>query len=279
MPQDAPVRVVHAPVSRRRRSYRDRVTSGRILAQGLGVYTRNFVAFTLVTALVYAPLVALQLLQATGAWEERFDDLKLQIALGLLDEGLPYLLVGALAYGVFQELRGRRASIAACIHVGFARLFAVLGVALLVGLLLGGLFAAAYALAFAQILFGMVALIVVAIVAVVLTCRYFVAVPAAVVEEVGPAAALGRSTVLTQGRRWSIFGTVFSLGLLQGFVAFVVAFLGPDGGYHGSAAVLVQVPGILFFGAWYATCATVAYAGLRREKEGVDDEELAAVFE
>ena len=47
---------------------------------------------------------------------------------------LGLVATGAITYGVFQQLRGQRASLRDCLRVGLARLFPVLGVALLVRL-------------------------------------------------------------------------------------------------------------------------------------------------
>jgi hypothetical protein len=107
-----------------------------------------------------------------------------------------------------------------------------------------------------------------------------VAVPAAVVEERGVTASLSRSQELTSGRRWRVFG-VYLLTLLILIVGGLV--------FEGVTAVvtslnsLTSIVGTWIFSAlvqaFNACLIATLYYYLRREKEGVEIDQIATVFD
>jgi uncharacterized membrane protein len=112
----------------------------------------------------------------------------------------------------------------------------------------------------------------------ILYTMWFVAVAACVVERRGPFAAMGRSKQLTKGYRWRIFGLI----LLVFFVSIVVSVLielvlRPAAGTI--LTFLVTVAWTAIWGAYYAVSAAVSYHDLRVAKEGVDIEQIVAVFD
>jgi hypothetical protein len=106
----------------------------------------------------------------------------------------------------------------------------------------------------------------------------FVAVPVCVVERLGPIKSMGRSTRLTKGHRWKIFGIWFAALLVQGVVQSVLTGLVAAGGLS-----LLGMPVLVIwsavYGAFSAVLAVVAYHDLRVAKEGVDTDQIAAVFD
>jgi hypothetical protein len=167
-----------------------------------------------------------------------------------------------LIYGSIQVLRGRQVSISDCFSQGFARLGTAIGVAILAGL---------------GVALGMVLLIVPGV---ILAVMWSVAVPAAVVERTGVIESLSRSIALTRERRWRVFGAILVAGVITVVVGAVVG--GIFGVIGGADSILFTIV------VWAVTAAAQAFSAcvyatlyyfLRREKEGVDIEQIASVFD
>jgi hypothetical protein len=161
--------------------------------------------------------------------------------------------------GAFQYLRGGPVRAGECLHVGLGRLVPLLGLSVLY---LAGLGV------------GFVLLVVPAI---VLTVLWTVVVPACVVEGLGPWSSIVRSTRLTRGYRWKIFGAL-AVTIIVGYVASEIAerVLEPAG-LH--AVALVR---FLIGGAWgsFANCLEIMiYHDLRVAKEHIETAQIASVFD
>ena len=105
-----------------------------------------------------------------------------------------------------------------------------------------------------------------------------VAMPACVVERLGPGKSMSRSSQLTKGHRWKIFGlwllVMFVSGILQ---SVLIGLAGVIGG--PILALIVFLAWSAIFGAFYAIMVVVIYHDLRVAKEGVDTDQIAAVFD
>ena|SRR5271165_606406 len=156
-------------------------------------------------------------------------------------------------------MRGRDISIGEAFSGAVRRLLPVIGALILAGVaLVGGLF-----------------LLVVP--GVILWCMFYVAIPVCVVERLGPFASLGRSSDLTQGYRWRIFGLSIFL-LLIGFVN--VGLQKVLNMAVGGIPATVGVASLqVVFSAFGLIVCSVAYHDLRVAKEGIDIEQLASVFD
>jgi hypothetical protein len=179
-----------------------------------------------------------------------------------------------LIYGTVQALRGRKVAIGECLSEGFKRLGVALGVAILAAI---GYF------------IGFLLLVVPGIVVMLM---WIVAVPVAVVERAGVTASFGRSRALTRDRRWRIFGTLFVAGLIIAAVEGVIGFIlirSMGSSFIEGMTELVTHPGTgLAVAQWafnalnlalYACLLASLYYYLRRDKDGVDIEQIAAVFD
>ena len=106
----------------------------------------------------------------------------------------------------------------------------------------------------------------------------FVIIPVCVVEGLGPIQSLGRSRQLTKGYRWRIFALYLIPGVIIGIAGVVLARLGMSiagaAGY-GLLSFLVTAVG----GAYQAIVNIMTYHDLHAVKEGLDIEQLAAVFD
>jgi hypothetical protein len=107
---------------------------------------------------------------------------------------------------------------------------------------------------------------------------WFVGVPACMVEQLGPWESLKRSTQLTKGHRWKLFGAILVVYLAAGLVSNLItlAFTAVAGALVG---LLVTLAWNTVWGAFFATFVVVTYYELRSAKEGADIEQIASVFD
>ena len=106
---------------------------------------------------------------------------------------------------------------------------------------------------------------------------WYVAVPVCVVERAGPITSMGRSRELTKGYRWKVFGMLLLVGLFQMVGAGVIAGMSYTAGT--AVGLIVNLIWTAIVSAFSAVLAVVAYHDLRVAKEGVDTDQIAAVFE
>jgi hypothetical protein len=239
---------------------------GSVFSSSVAVLFSNSGAFFLMSLLIYAPFIAFTVwLSNQMTIESATKDVQLH-ALVLLVSNLLLgpLVAAAVTFGVLQRLRGKPASFGACLRVGFAQMFPVLGVALLTGLIVG--------------LGSMLCLVP----GLMFMMQYFVATPVAVVEGKGGMAALRRSGELTAGRRWPLFGLyvlvlIINIGVPQ--LARVAMISTPPTAPDLAHYLLVNTLVVVLLQAFYAVVVAVAYHDLRVSREGVDTEEIASVFD
>jgi hypothetical protein len=236
---------------------------GRVLNRTSSVLSRNFLFFFVVTAVAQLPTLLLFKntdvnANASGA------EVAMTLALALV--GLVLMVVlnmlsqAVVLYGAFQNMRGREVSLAESLQVGLRRFWPILGMGFL-GALLAGLAALAFIVP-----------------ALILATMWFVAAPACVVDQTGPWASLQRSRELTKGHRWKVFGLMVLLLIVSGIAGSTITVaLTAIGGNP-----LAMVGTVLWNGAWgafYAIAVVVTYHDLRAAKEGIDIDQIAAVFD
>ena len=226
---------------------------GGIFGRAFNIFSQNFVAFALLTGLAVLPTLLVLFAgsaRGRGGWV---------IVAELLQIVLLYLAQGFVLYAAFQDMLGRQVSAGESLSVALARFLPILGTAICVG--------------FAGV-FGVLLLIVPGVIWFIM---WSVAVPVCVVEQLGPIDSMRRSTALTRGHRWKIFGIFLLLGVIN-LVARLVLY-----------RVLVAIGGIWTAGiglwvwaalitAFGAIVTTIIYHDLRVAKEGVNTEQIAAVF-
>jgi hypothetical protein len=113
---------------------------------------------------------------------------------------------------------------------------------------------------------------------VILMVMWYVAVPACVLEKTGPVRSLGRSRELTKGYRWKVFGLillVYVLSILGN--AFGALLANTAAGMWGAAIAQLIWQGIA--AGFGSVLIAVVYYYLRVAKEGVDVDQIAAVFD
>jgi hypothetical protein len=245
---------------------------GQVFSRAWSVFSGNFLKFMVVTGiaglpplLVPAPAPATPENPFGGAGLSFILIMFLTIVLGTLSQAI-------VLYGAFQDMRGRPVSLADCLKVGLHRLLPIIGLALTEGVAL------------------MLASMLLIVPGLILYMMWFVATPVCVVEQLGPFRSLGRSRQLTKGHRWKLFGLTLAIlipalivGAILGAVMFAVS---GTGGFLAMTTALAtplgQVVNLIWSAAWgafYAVMVVVTYHDLRVAKEGIDTEQIAAVFE
>jgi hypothetical protein len=236
------------------------INTGSLLSRTFSLFGAGFTSFLSIAFLIYSPLfVARLFFAATGSLP----------AWWAIAEGFAPLLMGpiaaaALVYGVFRSLRGERVTVGECLRVGFSRWMPVLVATILAGLATG---------------IGAVLCVVPGL---IIACGLFIAVPALVVEKLPAVGALNRSWELTQGYRLSIFGMLmvfFLIGAGAGVILVLVS--GQAFGQPTTSLTMAMLNLLLtvFSATLQGIAAGVTYHDIRVFREGLDEDELAAVFD
>lgn len=244
---------------------------GQVFSRAWSVFTGNFLTFIMVTGI--ASLPALLIPQPTpGVPASPFQNLGPTVLGALLMIVLGTLSQAIVLYGAFQVMRGRPIDLAESARIGLRRFFPIVGLALCVALL------------------AFLASLLFVVPGVIVYLMWFVATPVCVVEQLGPFASMGRSRELTKGHRWKLLGLSLLIlvpALIVGAIvgAVVLATLGTGGFLAMSTAMagtLGKVVNVIWSAVWtafFAIVIVVTYHDLRVAKEGVDTDQIAAVFE
>lgn len=240
---------------------------GRVLGRSFGVLGRHFIQFLLVTIVPITPLAYVMGVEVASLVGVKEPDPAVAVRIGVFVAaavafwGLAMMIAQAIVlYGTFQDMRGKPAPFGEAVIKGFARFFPIIGLAICTLL-------AVWA--------GFLLLIIPGIMFAVM---FYVALPACVVERLGPIASMKRSIALTRGHRWKIFGILILIVLLSaiggGVIAAVLTIVG------GPTAMLVgRFLWQAIMGAFGAVVVAVIYHDLRAAREGIDVDRMAAVFD
>jgi MFS family permease len=230
---------------------------GRVFSRTASILSRNFLTFFAVAAVASLPTVWMQHI---GAGKPGTEGMGLLLGAAYLAMALSMISQAIILYGAFQDMRGNRVSLLRSLGAVARRLLAIIGLAIVMAIGTG---------------LGFVLLVVPGF---ILMTMWFVATPVCVVEQKGPLASLGRSSEITKGHRWAIFGTwillVIGSAIVGAILTSVLALTG--------SAVLTILGTLVGNGAWgafYAVFVVVMYHDLRVAKEGIDVHQIAAVFD
>ena len=226
---------------------------GRILEGSLNVLFRNFVPFIAISALAGVP----ELIFSLAATKSSPANSWVQILLGLV---LGAVCQAMIVYGTFQALRGRPVQIGQSLGIGLRRAIPVVGTSLASGIVIA---------------IGFIVLVVPGLIAMTV---FFVAEPACVVERLGPFESLGRSTELTRGYRWPVFGLAFVIGIVEVIIGAIIGAMLLHAGSLVAYAIVMFVWGALVR-AYMSVLVAIVYHDLRVLKEGIDLDRIAAVFD
>jgi hypothetical protein len=228
---------------------------GRVLGRTFWVLSRNFWKFVLVSGIASLPMVLL-LRRSTADASASIQSVGLMLLGFCLAVVVGMFCQAIVLNGAFQGMRGRPVSLVESLQTVLRHFFPILGLIAFVS--------------FCAVL-GLMLLIIPGLI--VLTV-WFVAMPACVVEKLGPFQSLARSARLTGGYRWKVFGLMLPISVADYVVSPVLDLI--------PAAPLADIGSLIWsaiYYAFYAIAVVVAYHDLRVAKEGVDIEQIAAVFD
>ena len=247
---------------------------GRVIGDSFGVLARNIVSFGLLALLIGIIQLLFVLFlfnpaEFTAAAEanpEQLEQIMAQFSWGLFFLYAVIIMVvsaltqAAIIYGTFQDLRGQKAGIGDCIARGLSAIVPVV-----VGSLL---------LSFG-VMIGMILLVVPGI---ILLLMWWVYIPTIVVEGKGIIGGFGRSRELTRGRRWHILGLAVIVFILIMAINFIVGLVSSAVGSLTAQAIVEYAVWSLIT-AFNSVLGAVGYYYLRAEKEGIDVNEIARIFD
>jgi uncharacterized membrane protein len=238
---------------------------GDVFSRAIPIYRRRFGLFFALTLIAYIPqyffefVIAASDIPASPANIDGGIMLIRIILIVLLFLICSWLAQAAVIYGVVQELRGREFTLAGSLEVALRRFLPMLGAAICITFLTG------------------LAMILLLVPAFMVACAYYVTIPVCIAEQSGVFDSMSRSTYLTKGYRWQIFGMMALVGIGGYAVAWIserlAAATGPIGVLivtNGAAAVI---------SAFSAVLVGVLYYQLRVAKDGVDIDRIASVFD
>jgi len=271
---------------------------GRVIARGISVYFGNIVPIFILSVIAYLPLIVIVVI--FGANAQQFESIAegtspvgaagiVAIALFILAGvvGWTWLSAG-ITYGVIAALRQGR------INVGEALATSLRSVLPLIGL---GVMAIAIFVAMLLLNFiPFVGTVIFAVLGLYLVVRWWVVIPAIVVERISPLAGLKRAAALSKGNFWKIFAVIVLWGVVAMIIGIVVQLvlsltlgvsIDLDGAEFvtqaaGSGNWLADILGglvnMILFGLG-ASVIAVGYHDLRIAREGGDTEQIAKAFD
>jgi hypothetical protein len=244
---------------------------GDVLSRAWAVFSGNFLKFSVVTGIAALPSLLIGELSLADA------DIGLSFFAAFLTVVLTMLSQAIVFYGAFQDMRRRPFSLAEGLRVGLGRVFPLVGLAVVVGLAVIALLGASFFFVAPVLIFaGFIVSVV------MLLMMWSMGMPACVVERLGPFRSLARSRALTKGRRWRILGLLLLtliIGRIVSAVLDAILGLGPAGSIGAAATQTISLVWDAIWTAFFAIVIVVTYHDLRVAREGVDTEQIAAVFE
>jgi hypothetical protein len=238
---------------------------GEVLSRTFGLLSGDFAKFFLLALITSSPWLLFALLGLTSAPNTAATVSAAVLAVEssggvLLLAVVAILGQAAILYGAIQKMRGQDFTIGASLGRGLARFFPIIG------------------LIFCMIVGVGVGLVLLVIPGVILLFMWYVALPVCVVERLGPIGSLKRSAYLTKGNRWRILVTIVAIYIVNGIVQNIVqAILFVAGGM--TVAMVGTFVWMSLFSSFSSLVTAVLYHDLRVAREGVDINQIAAVFD
>lgn len=229
--------------------------AGKVLSETFSTYFSNFLPFVLLTGLISLPLVALAAYVSTLKSNPLLAA-ELFLATILLQAILGQVATAGITYGVYQQMRSKSPSLIDCLRVGFSRLLPVLGVVIVTGFAVG------------------LGLVLCCVPGLILATMFAVVVPVTVEERPAVFDALRRSSFLTEGFRWQIFGALFVVGIIQQIPTQILSRTVHDLG----TLLMITIFLSILTTSLSSTAAAVMYYRLRSVKESIDVDQISSVF-
>ncbi len=253
------------------------VSVGRVFSRAFGVMASNPVTMFGISFLLGAvPSGVIGYLRQTmrGAVVDRYAAIgigAISIASAVITLVLAMLVQGALVRATIAYNEGRRASLSESASAGLAVALPLLGLAILMGLGIG---------------LGTILLLVPGV---ILFVMWSVASPALVEERIGIFDAFGRSSALTKGARWKIFGlelvVLVVIWLLSAILGVLILMTYGLGGLQAVTRTGLPISWLILNAAFstilttfWGAVQTSLYVELRNWKEGPSARGLKDIF-
>lgn len=231
---------------------------GKVISKSIEVFLSNIVAFTLIASIMLLPSIPAYLMeeQAEATWTE---GVILLVGVVLLFALWP-LTSAVILYATFRHMRGRPVRLPEAIASVLSRSSALLGIM------------------FLGTLGTMIGLILLIVPGVFLMVIWYVAGAACIAEKLGVRQSLRRSRELTKGFRWRIFALVLLI-IAATVIGGGLALAAQEAGMSVWAQMALDFVWQGLSGGFTSVLVAVSYYYLRVAKEGVDVEQIAAVFD
>jgi len=195
------------------------------------------------------------------------------------------IVTGAMTEYAVRRYRGEPMTVGQALRRGLQRFLSILGANILLGLILLGLVTLPAALilvafvaglggasgAIALLCGGLIAFVVLGVLAVFLYVSLVLYAPAIMMENASAVGGLSKSWRMTRGHRWSLFGAILVTAILAGIISLAISIplglVGSAGGPIVAAFVSVVSAALVsaFVGSWTVILVAVAYALLVRQ--------------
>lgn len=248
---------------------------GRVINRMGGTIGRNLVPFALLASIPSLALAAAALaigLLSDGkggfraiATQEQFALIAVAVVAGLLWLFLTYMLQASIVHGTMLDLNGKRASGADMLKTGLGQALPIILLVFLQGL---------------GMALGFLLLVVPGF---ILMTAWSVVIPVRIVERVAILECFARSSFLTAGHRWAIFGLYIVYAFVSGIIQAAASMVAETAGSGTTVAIVLSVITTVVQTTATSVLLSVGIASLYYElrwvKEGADPEQLAAVFD
>lgn len=248
-----------------------------MIGRTFAVWFRGFAQFTLLSAGAVSPFFALRF------WEDPSDSyedyaLKAQVA-GFLLLFVFVLLSACVIHAVFERLQGRKPTIRATAARGARALVPVfcIGVVAMLAIMACTLVLTVLESANAPFVVQCIAVGVLATFGIYFAIALYVGVPAAVVERRGPIDAVIRGWTLSRRCRFKILATVVVMMILNYILN--IAALSPFQHVDYEVRRWFSIAWMILVMPMLAIPPAIVYHDIRRAKEGLGADAIAAIFD
>ncbi|TEU17056.1 MAG: hypothetical protein E3I25_03855, partial [Dehalococcoidia bacterium] len=248
---------------------------GDILGDTFRIYGRNFWKLLAIAAIVLGVLGVIQIIAGPGLLPLIMTGLAIEALTGWIIAGLIILVVayilggilmgGALIHAVSEQYLRQRISIGQAYGFAWARLWDMIGAGILAFLAIGGIIAVSVFVAIFSWV-GWILVVVGSCACIYLMIRWIFILPAALLEGLGPTAALSRSSGLVKKNWWRVLGIMLVVALISGAISAILGMIPMVGAIIGS---ILATP-------IYTIANTLLYYDLRVRKEEYSLEALAS---
>ena len=234
---------------------------GRVFAASLQALVSNPVPLLVLPLLALSPAILIFAVQYASEAARDSTVFTVVAVLAVFCSLVFYVIARAAAlYGTVRHLQGRTCELRDCLTNGRRNVWKLISAG----------FVAELAVGFGYSFFLIPGFF--------LDTLYWVVEAVAVVERNGVGASLRRSASLTKGNRWRVFGIILVCGVLEVVMEVVPSLLPQSNGYAMLLSAVVWMLSLSYL-AFAPVVITVTYYHLRQFKDGVDIDEIAAVFD